>query len=147
MYPFDTQRCKLVFGTWSYTEDILNLTLSDYAGAFLDEMIQSTVKWDIAVIKVYRERETYDCCPEVYPLVVYELTMRRKPLFYIVHILIPAALLAVLVLLVFSVPPESGEKMSMALTLLLSYSVLILIVSDNVPPSSQGVPFLGKYNQ
>ncbi len=144
MYPFDTQTCKLVFGTWSYSEDLLNLTLNDYAESTLLEAIETNVEWDVVGTKVYRESETYDCCLEVYSLVVYELTMRRKPLFYIVHIMIPAGLLAVLVLLVFIVPPESGEKMSMALTLLLSYSVLILIVSDNVPPSSQGVPFIGK---
>ncbi len=78
------------------------------------------------------------------PQVHFVLHLRRKPLFYVVNFILPSVLLALLVLLVFHLPPESGEKISMAVTLLLSYSVLILMISESVPHSSQGVPIIGK---
>ncbi len=143
MYPFDTQTCRLVFSAWTYTDDMLALKVSDDASETLLEVTESNVEWDIVDYRLYKDIEGYACCTEGFSLAVFELSLSRKPLFYIVNIVVPTIILAFLVLLVFGLPPESVEKMAMYLTLLLSYSVLILMVSDNVPRSSQGVPFIG----
>jgi hypothetical protein len=59
------------------------------------------------------------------------------------NVVAPSIMLSLLVLMVFRLPPESGEKMSLGVTLLLSYSVFLLMVSDNVPNTSQAVPLIG----
>ena len=46
--------------------------------------------------------------------------------------------------LVFLLPPESGEKVSLAVTLLLAMTVFLLVVMDNIPSTSEVVPQLGK---
>ena len=69
--------------------------------------------------------------------------MKRKSLYYIINLIVPAIMLSMLTLLVLRLPPESGEKVSMGVTLLLAFSVYLLIVSDNVPNSSDGVPVIG----
>ncbi len=47
--------------------------------------------------------------------------------------------------LVFILPVESGEKVSLSITIMLSYSVLLLVVSDVTPRSGTGQPLLGGY--
>ena len=45
----------------------------------------------------------------------------------------------------FLLPPESGEKVSLEVTVLLSQAVFLLVISDFLPPSAQNFPILGKH--
>ena len=44
----------------------------------------------------------------------------------------------------FILPVESGEKVSLEITVLLSLAVFMLVVTDTMPPSSDNFPILGK---
>lgn len=46
-------------------------------------------------------------------------------------------------LLTFFLPPESGEKISLGITVLLSLTVFLLLVAETMPPTS-AVPVVGK---
>ncbi len=78
-------------------------------------------------------------------LIEFGLQFRHKPLYYIIDIMIPTLCLSLLVLLVLRLPAQSGEKISMRVTLLLSFTVYMLLVSDSVPTTSDGVPLISKY--
>ena len=54
-------------------------------------------------------------------------------------------MLSMLTLLVFCMPPDAGEKVSLSITVLLSFTVFMLMVSDNMPQTSNNIPILGKY--
>ena len=41
-------------------------------------------------------------------------------------------------------PVESGEKVSLEITVLLSLAVFMLVVSESMPPSGDNFPILGK---
>ena len=71
--------------------------------------------------------------------------LKRKPLFYILNILLPCVMLSILQLSVFLVPPAAGEKVSLGVTVLLSFTVFLLMVSDNMPQTSISVPVMGEY--
>ena len=45
-------------------------------------------------------------------------------------------------LLVFVLPVESGEKVSLSVTVLLSYFVLLLVVTDVTPKHGSAQPYL-----
>ncbi len=47
-----------------------------------------------------------------YPTVTFHLHIRRRSLYYFVNVLIPCVLISMLTVLSFSLPPESGEKLS-----------------------------------
>lgn len=49
-----------------------------------------------------------------------------------------------LTLTVFLLPVESGEKTSLGLTVLLSYSLFMLLVAESMPATSEFVPLIGK---
>lgn len=43
----------------------------------------------------------------------------------------------------FYLPPDSGERVSFKITLLLGYSVFLIIVSDTLPATAIGTPLIG----
>uniref|UniRef100_A0A8C3J906 5-hydroxytryptamine receptor 3A n=1 Tax=Calidris pygmaea TaxID=425635 RepID=A0A8C3J906_9CHAR len=45
----------------------------------------------------------------------------------------------------FYLPPNSGERVSFKITLLLGYSVFLIIVSDTLPATAVGTPLIGIY--
>lgn len=65
-----------------------------------------------------RHEVFYDCCVEPYPDVTFVVTLRRRTLFYALNLLIPCVLLSSMTLLVFLLPANSGEKISLGEELL-----------------------------
>ncbi len=52
----------------------------------------------------------YTCCDEPYLDITFNITMRRKTLFYTVNLIIPCMGISFLTVLVFYLPSDSGEK-------------------------------------
>ena len=55
----------------------------------------------------------------------------------------PCILTSAVAALTFMLPVESGEKVSLEITVLLSLAVFMLVVSDSMPPSSDNFPIIG----
>uniref|UniRef100_A0A2D4J7L0 Neurotransmitter-gated ion-channel transmembrane domain-containing protein n=2 Tax=Micrurus lemniscatus lemniscatus TaxID=129467 RepID=A0A2D4J7L0_MICLE len=87
---------------------------------------------------------TYGCCSEPYPDVTFTLILKRKSSFYIFNLLLPCLLISFLAPLGFYLPADSGEKVSLGVTVLLSLTVFQLMVAESMPPSDN-VPLIGKY--
>lgn len=73
-----------------------------------------------------------------------QVVIRRRPLFYVVNLLLPSIFLMVMDIVGFYLPPDSGERVSFKITLLLGYSVFLIIVSDTLPATAIGTPLIGK---
>lgn len=71
--------------------------------------------------------------------------MRRKTLFYTVNLIIPCMGISFLTVLVFYLPSDSGEKVTLSISILLSLTVFFLLLAEIIPPTSLVVPLLGKY--
>ncbi|KAG5441474.1 Neuronal acetylcholine receptor subunit alpha-9 [Clonorchis sinensis] len=48
-------------------------------------------------------------------------------------------------LLSFWLPPDSGEKITLGITVLLAFSVFMLLIAENMPATSEFVPLIGIY--
>lgn len=64
-------------------------------------------------------------------------------MFYTVNLLLPSIFLMVMDIVGFYLPPDSGERVSFKITLLLGYSVFLIIVSDTLPATAIGTPLIG----
>ena len=73
----------------------------------------------------------------------FTLTLERRPLYYLLNVIIPSLVLAALSALTFAVPVDSGEKLSFSMSILVAFSVFMLILQDNTPAADS--PLLGKY--
>ena len=72
------------------------------------------------------------------------LQLERRPLFYLLNLIFPCSVISTVAILTFLLPPESGEKVSLCITVLLSLAVFLLVVSETMPPTSETFPFIGK---
>ncbi|XP_027009038.1 neuronal acetylcholine receptor subunit alpha-7a isoform X3 [Tachysurus fulvidraco] len=137
-FPFDVQRCDLKFGSWTYGGWSLDLQMieADITGYIANG------EWDLVEVPGRRNERFYDCCKEPYPDVTFTVVMRRRTLYYGLNLLIPCVLISTLALLVFLLPADSGEKISLGITVLLSLTVFMLLVAEIMPATSDSVPLI-----
>jgi hypothetical protein len=88
---------------------------------------------------------TYVGLSAPFAYVRYKITMKRRPLYYLFNIMMPTILLTMVALLGFFVH-GSGEKVSIGITTLLSMVVFQMVVADRLPPVSDAIPLISKYN-
>lgn len=92
-----------------------------------------------------RSEVVYDCCPDdPYPYVTYTFKIKRRVLYYMFNIVFPCLWLAILSVMTFWLPPDSGEKITLGITVLLAFSVFMLLVAESMPKTSESVPLIGK---
>ena len=60
-----------------------------------------------------RNEVFYDCCPEPYLDVTFVIKIRRRTLYYFFNLIVPCVLIASMAVLGFTLPPDSGEKLSL----------------------------------
>ena len=65
-------------------------------------------------VPAVRNVKFYTCCEEPYLDITFNITMRRKTLFYTVNLIIPCMGISFLTVLVFYLPSDSGEKVNKA---------------------------------
>ena len=94
-------------------------------------------------MKATRHEDYYPCCPDPYPTVTYDIVLHRKPAFYIMTLLLPCIITKAIAVFGFILPPESGEKLSLEVTVLLSLVIFLLIVIEQLPHSSDSFPYIG----
>ncbi|XP_018896881.2 acetylcholine receptor subunit alpha-like isoform X1 [Bemisia tabaci] len=151
-FPFDEQTCVLKFGSWTYDGFMVDLRHMDEkvgsniveVGVDLSEFYMS-VEWDILEVPAVRNEKFYTCCDEPYLDITFNITMRRKTLFYTVNIIIPCMGISFLTVLTFYLPSDSGEKVTLSISILISLHVFFLLVVEIIPPTSLVIPLLGKY--
>ncbi|NXA43426.1 ACH10 protein, partial [Eudromia elegans] len=141
-FPFDGQQCHLTFGSWTYDGNQVDLYNRLDTGDLTDFV--ENVEWEVLGMPATRNVVTYGCCSEPYPDVTYTLLLKRRASFYIFNLLLPCILISFLAPLGFYLPADSGEKVSLGVTVLLALTVFQLLVAESMPPA-ESVPLIGKY--
>ncbi|KAF7633404.1 hypothetical protein Mgra_00007197 [Meloidogyne graminicola] len=80
-----------------------------------------------------------------WPMIIATIRMRRRPLFYVFNHILPCVLISSMALLGFCMPPETGEKINMLNTVILSMGVYLQSIIESIPPTSETVPLIGIY--
>lgn len=168
-FPFDEQKCELKFGPWSYSGNLVVLELFDSDKAYNKTEINEkgiednvtiaeegidlsdyypSVEWDIMSRVAKRRTKNYpSCCPdtEAYIDIQYFLKLRRKPLFYTVNLVFPCVGISFLTIVVFYLPSDSGEKVSLCISILVVLTVYYLLLLEIIPATGDNLPLIGKY--
>ena len=103
----------------------------------------------------------YPCCDSPFIDITYEIHLRRKTLFYTVNLIFPSVGISFLTALVFYLPSDSGEKISLCISILISLTVFFLLLGqfyykpahlinvyvtvEIIPSTSLVIPLIGKY--
>nr|CDP96919.1 BMA-DEG-3, isoform d [Brugia malayi] len=122
----------------------------------------------------YDHQYLYACCQDPWVIIEGYLIIRRKPLYYVVNLIIPTTILTLgffnlkilkdaslnvadvsrvqsgkcrMAIVGFFTPAstsdERTEKITIGITALLAISILMLMVSDQMPTTSDFVPLIG----
>uniref|UniRef100_A0A8C3WIC3 Cholinergic receptor nicotinic alpha 2 subunit n=1 Tax=Catagonus wagneri TaxID=51154 RepID=A0A8C3WIC3_9CETA len=142
-FPFDQQNCKMKFGSWTYDKAKIDLVQMEQAVDLKDYW--ESGEWAIVNATGTYTSKKYDCCAEIYPDVTYAFVIRRLPLFYTVNLIVPCLLISCLTVLVFYLPSDCGEKITLCISVLLSLTVFLLLITEIIPSTSLVIPLIGEY--
>ena len=148
-FPFDTQTCPVVISlnAWRRYASLQHV----YMDTFDEHLHQSpNTEWKNILFSHHVEittlNESVDIAGQIDVLKL-NIEMVRNPAFYVIYLLIPSVLMAFVSVLVFLLPPESGERVGLSITVLLSYTVFLLMVSEVVPRGGSNISLFGKMVQ
>uniref|UniRef100_A0A8C9EXB7 5-hydroxytryptamine receptor 3A n=1 Tax=Pavo cristatus TaxID=9049 RepID=A0A8C9EXB7_PAVCR len=132
-FPFDVQNCSLTFTSWLHNIHDINLSLwrQPELVKFDRSVFLNQGEWELLYVLSHFQE--------------FSVVIRRRPLFYTINLLLPSIFLMVMDIVGFYLPPNSGERVSFKITLLLGYSVFLIIVSDTLPATAVGTPLIGIY--
>ena len=142
-FPFDEQHCPMQFGSWTYNGLEIDIQLHQSFGMDT-EKFSLNGEWHLVGAPGRRDVTLYNCCPVPYPTVTFTIIIRRRAMFYLYNLVIPCAMIALLSLCSFYLPPDSGERVGFVITVLLAMSVFMLMVTENMPKSAD-IPLASKF--
>ncbi|KAG5884942.1 hypothetical protein JTB14_032813 [Gonioctena quinquepunctata] len=143
-FPFDDQHCDMKFGSWTYDGNQLDLILNSEEGGDLSDFITNG-EWYLIGMPGKKNTIVYQCCPQPYVDVTFTIQIRRRTLYYFFNLIVPCVLISSMALLGFTLPPDSGEKLTLGVTILLSLTVFLNLVAEKIPTTSDAVPLIGTY--
>ncbi|XP_067890673.1 acetylcholine receptor subunit alpha [Heterodontus francisci] len=143
-FPFDQQNCSIKLGIWTY--DGTRVAIFPESDRPDLSTFMESGEWVMKDYRGWKHRVYYTCCPDTpYLDITYHFIMQRLPLYFVVNVIIPCLLFSFLTGLVFYLPTDSGEKMTLSISVLLSLTVFLLVIVELIPSTSSAVPLIGKY--
>ncbi|XP_078594383.1 neuronal acetylcholine receptor subunit alpha-10-like [Branchiostoma floridae x Branchiostoma japonicum] len=142
-FPFDKQECTLEFGSWIYNAGKLNM--SQVKSKADRSTFTPSVEWIVNGAPMKRKVDFYPCCPHPFVTILIILQLERRSFFYMFNMVLPCAILMILNVLGFYIPPESGERLGFFMTILLALVVFLQVLSGSLPKTSTTVPRLGMF--
>ena len=140
-FPFDTQNCTLQFTSARYYANQMNVSsMMTFSREIMYYKNSEFFLEDVETARTVKDL----CCGYSVIVLHYHIIIGRRPLFFMLNLMLPCSLITLIAMLSFCIPPDSGEKVGLGLTVLLSLSVFLLIISDQMPPSSE-VPLIFIY--
>ncbi|KAM9358368.1 5-hydroxytryptamine receptor 3A-like [Symphorus nematophorus] len=145
-FPFDIQNCTLTFGSYIHFASDVRMIQGAAAEEILEEsrdVLETNGEWELADITVGSVTLALD--EGQYSEIQYNIILRRRPLLYVVNLLIPSCFLITLDLFSFMLPPQSVDRSSFKMTLILGYTVFLLIMNDLLPATGETTPLMNVF--
>ncbi|TSK53809.1 5-hydroxytryptamine receptor 3A [Bagarius yarrelli] len=105
--------------------------------------LEASGEWDLVVI--LGEADILKFGIDEWDIITFWVVIKRRPILYVVNLLIPSSFLMVIDILSFYLPPHSVDRASFKMTLILGYTVFLLIMNDLLPSTANGTPIIGIY--
>jgi len=144
-FPFDTQNCKIMFGSWTFDGGKLDLEFYQNKSSVDLAAFTTNGEYELVSANAAKNVIKYSCCPNPYIDLTYTMKIRRKPLFYMNNLILPCIVLALLTSVSFMFPPETGERISLVITVLLGMTVFMIVFTEAIPATSDVTPLIGTY--
>ena len=110
-FPFDIQKCKLKFGSWTYDgwKLDINLPYENQSTIDIGDYTPSN-EWKLIGCPAKRNIVYYTGLSAPYPDITFWIEVQRVAIFHKYILVLPCVLLSFLTLVIFWLPPESPAK-------------------------------------
>lgn len=141
-FPFDVQECFLDLLSWTNPSSAMRLL--SYPGREISfDSYQKNGEWALDWYNVTLYQHPYG--NDSWDNVKFTFSFRRKWLFQVMNIIAPIVCISLLNLTCFLLPAESGEKITLCISIFLTLAVFLTTVTSFLPESSDEVSILGIY--
>uniref|UniRef100_A0A8C7LPN1 Neurotransmitter-gated ion-channel ligand-binding domain-containing protein n=1 Tax=Oncorhynchus mykiss TaxID=8022 RepID=A0A8C7LPN1_ONCMY len=127
-FPFDVQNCTFTFR--SYIHHVSDIRI------ILGKKVEDILKRSISVLSTEGEWELMD---------IKSSKFKRRATLYVVNLLIPSCFLITVDLFSFLLPPQNVDRSSFKMTLILGYSVFLLIINNLLPVTGSTIPLINVF--
>ncbi|XP_046693659.1 5-hydroxytryptamine receptor 3A-like isoform X1 [Silurus meridionalis] len=142
-FPFDVQECSITFLSLIHEEDEMILTsksvefstnssVDSDSGWKLEDLTKCNFTYNLTSIRSFS-------CQQ------YNLTLSREASLYVVNLLVPSCFLSLLDLCSFILPPQNMDRSAFKMTLILGYTVFLIITNDILPKSVSPTPLINVF--
>ncbi|XP_064643744.1 acetylcholine receptor subunit beta-like [Lineus longissimus] len=138
-FPFDVQKCQLHF--IALKQSINSLKLEPIKSVDTNGYIRHS-EWELIKSELKPKLEESGSTKSGFVL---DMAVRRRHHYYMFSVIAPSTLVSVLILLVFYLPLDAGERMSFSVTIFLTFSLFQIMVTDRLPNASGSTSILAIY--
>uniref|UniRef100_A0A8C5E8L4 5-hydroxytryptamine receptor 3A-like n=1 Tax=Gouania willdenowi TaxID=441366 RepID=A0A8C5E8L4_GOUWI len=122
-FPFDIQNCTFTFNSYIHHARDIKIMLGLLDITFHDFNVDEYSIDEIA----------------------FHIRLRRRATLYVVNLLIPSIFLITVDLFSFLLPPQTIDRSSFKMTLILGYTVFLLIMNDLLPITGNSIPLINVF--
>ncbi|PIK38393.1 putative neuronal acetylcholine receptor subunit beta-2-like isoform X2, partial [Apostichopus japonicus] len=146
-FPFDSQVCQLKFNSGNIPAEKMLLK----AGVAIMSPALSSSEWNVLAMngteRIFYEDDVISNRPMLpYSQVRFCLYLKRHPRHYVLLLIIPSTILNLMTIMTFLSPADSGERMSLSVSMILGLTVFQLLVADMLPVTEgRDNPILSNY--
>lgn len=140
-FPFDRQRCFIKLASMDHPFYEVDLIFK--STAVDTELHETQADWELVETIQYYSY-ILDDDGVAYPVLHFGIAVKRLPLHYILIVIVPTILTAVLTFIAFFLPLKSGTRLGYIVTVVLTLVVLLTLFADKIPSAAKFPSILGK---
>nr|XP_055073131.1 5-hydroxytryptamine receptor 3C [Misgurnus anguillicaudatus] len=145
-FPFDVQNCTYTFN--SYKHDIQDVRLSFFKPVkeiFMESVSVMATKGEWELINLLGEKPEHMYDDGGWDELIIHVVLRRRAALYVVNLVVPSCFLLSLDLFSFLLPPQDVDRSSFKMTLILGYTVFLLLMNDLLPVTGNTLPLISLF--
>ncbi|KAK0418626.1 hypothetical protein QR680_013678 [Steinernema hermaphroditum] len=146
-FPYDQQNCSFIISSWTHDKSTI-----DYHPKTKEVNLKNMAnneEWAVISFEFERIEQFFKCCKEPWVMLYAHLVIKRKPLYYLINLVVPTSIITIVAITGFFTPSSSSserdEKLYLGINTLLTMSIMMLMVVNQMPSTSNYVPLMGWY--
>ena len=139
-FPFDTQTCVILLEPEKYYFQLEQFQMPKKV-----QVARSNFQGTWEIMQMWAESQTTNNSGGQFSHVLAYLTLKRKPLYFIINIMVPCVVLGFLNIFTFVLPSKSGAKVSLGIAITMSYFIFLIIIEEYLPQNSDHIPLFAIY--
>ncbi|ULT98946.1 hypothetical protein L5515_003228 [Caenorhabditis briggsae] len=107
-FPYDRQNCTFIISSWTHDKQTIDYwPLSSQVN--LGNMARND-EWEVISFEFVRVEESFKCCAAPWVMLYAHLVIRRKPLYYMINLVIPTSIITIVAVTGFFTPTSSSSE-------------------------------------